>query len=231
MASYNIPNAPRQLDMNTFKALADAHDGMAKSCRYVSVIRPVGAFIAGYTNIARELMYLTEVAEMPGRGYMSVDTRYYGPNQKFPYQTTYEDMNMTFICRSRSFEREFFDDWQWYINPNNTFDFNYKDEYRSQIDVYLYSDFDKSNGGGPTAEYMHTLIDAYPILVNPQPISWADDQFLRLTVTFTYSWWVRKDKEPGPRVTGANASFNLVDTGAASGYAGSLSPRTRLYYD
>lgn len=231
MASYNIPNAPKQLDMITFKSFADSLDGLAKSCRYVAVIRPIGSFVAAYNTLAKDLMYLTEVAEMPGRGFMSMDTRYYGPNQKFPYLSQYEDINMTFLCRSRSFEREFFDDWQWIINPNNTFDFNYRDEYRATIDLYQYSDFDKNNSGGPTPEYMFSLHEVYPILVNPQPVSWADDQFMRLGVTFTYSWWTRKDKEPGPRTSGANGSFNLVDTGETQGLNATMTPRNRLSYD
>jgi hypothetical protein len=231
MATYNIPNAPKQLDMNTFKAFADAQDGLAKSCRFVAVIRPIGALIVGYSDIAKDLMYLTEVAEMPGRGFMSAEVRYYGPSQKYPYQSTYEDISMTFLCRSKSLEREFFDDWQWYINPNNTFDFNYKDEYRSVIDLYQYSDFDKNNSGGPTAEYMFSLNGAYPILVNPQPVTWADDQFTRLSVTFTYDWWTRKNKEPGPRTSSENASFNLVDGAVSTGYGGVMSPRDRLTYD
>jgi hypothetical protein len=231
MASYNIPNAPKQLDMITFKAFADSHDGLAKSCRYVAVIRPIGALVAPYSTLARDIMYLTEVAEMPGRGFMSMDVRYYGPNQKFPYLSQYEDINMTFLCRSRSLEREFFDDWQWLINPNNTFDFNYRDEYKAAIDIYQYSDYDKEDSGGPSAEYMFSLNDAYPILVNPQPVSWADDQFMRLGVTFTYTWWTRKDKEPGPRSSSANGSFSLVDIGETRGLNATMSPRGRLSYD
>jgi hypothetical protein len=244
MASYTIPNAPRQLDMTTFKAFSESQGGLAKSCRFVAVIRPIGALIVNNTDIARDLMYLTEVAEMPGRGFMSADVRYYGPNQKFPFQSQYEDINMTFVCRSQSRERQFFDDWQWYISPNNTFDFNYKDEYRAEIDLYQYSEIDKDNvdedgkprsrprvGGGPSVEYMFSLQDAFPILVNPQPVSWADDQFTRLGVTFSYSWWKRKDWEPGPAVSSANASFSLTPTGENLNYSPSMSQRTRLSYD
>jgi hypothetical protein len=239
MASNNIPNAPKQLDMNTFKAFSDAQDGLAKSCRFVAVIRPVGSLIAQYNGITRDLMYLTEVAEMPGRGFMSAEVRYYGPNQKFPYQSSYEDISMTFLCRTKSLEREFFDDWQWIINPNNTFDFNYRDEYRSVIDIYQFSDYDKTNrdgsapklGGEPTAEYIFTLNDAYPILVSPQPVTWADDQFTRLSVTFTYSWWTRRFREYGPTSSGENASFNLVDRGVSTGFGGTMNPRNRLSYD
>lgn len=230
-SSFTISNAPKQLDMNTFKVFAESHDGLAKSCRFVALIRPVGALVAQYNEQAKDLMYLTEMAEFPGRGFMSMDVRYYGPNQKFPYLSQYEDINLTFICRNRSIERQFFDDWQWVINPNNTFDFNYKDEYRAVIDLYQYSDFDRDDSGGPTAEYMFSLHDAYPILVSPQPVSWADDQFMRLGVTFTYSWWTRKDIEPGPTGDDGSGSFRLVDSGEIQSLGATMSPRNRLSYD
>lgn len=236
MEKTKISNAPKELDMNTFKVFAESHDGLAKSCRFVALIKPVGSLIAQYDNQAKDLqaedlMYLTEMAEMPGRGFMSMDARYYGPNQKFPYLSQYEDINLTFLCRNRSSERRFFDDWQGLINPNNTFDFNYRDEYRAVIDLYQYSDFDRDDLGGPTAEYMFSLHDAYPILVNPQPVSWADDQFMRLGVTFTYSWWTRKNIEPGPRMDEGSSSFRLVDSDRVQRLDPTMSVRDRLNYD
>jgi hypothetical protein len=80
----------------------------------------------------RELPYLCEVAEIPRRGFMNMDVRYYGPNEKLPFLTQYEDMNLTFLCRNKSYERQFFDDWMSIINPTNTFDFNYRESYESR---------------------------------------------------------------------------------------------------
>jgi hypothetical protein len=244
-----ISNAPKQLDMNTFKVFAESHDGLAKSCRFVALIRPVGALVAIYQDQAKDLMYLTEMAELPGRGFMSMDVRYYGPNQKFPYLSQYEDINLTFLCRNRSIERHFFDNWQNIINPNNTFDYNYKDEYRAIIELYQYNDFDRDDPRltndeyeidrpnpteeyrpGPTAEYMFSLHDAYPILVNPQPVSWADDQFMRLGVTFTYSWWTRNHIEPGPVGNDGSGSFRLVDSDRVQRLDPTMSARSRLDY-
>lgn len=214
MASTIINNAPEDLNMLDFKAFSDAQQGPAKSCRFAVRIVPQGEYIRQYGTIARQLVYLCEAAEYPGRGLNNIDLRYYGPNFKLPYQSAYEDINLTFICRARSFEREFFDDWMMYINPPNTFDFNYRDQYRAEIQIFQFTDFAKSrNTDAPQAEYMYTLHNAYPILINPQPLTWADDQFLRLGVTFTYTWWTRKGRDPEPRnAAGANASFRLTTT-------------------
>jgi hypothetical protein len=211
MASIDITSAPKDLTMNDFRAIADDFGGLAKSCRFISLIRPVGNYIKPYYNLTRDLVYLTEVAELPGRGFMNIDVRYYGPNHKLPFQTTYEDLNLTFLCRSESLEREFFDDWMLIINPVNTFDFNYRDDYRSDIDIYQYSEVADYEDDTPVAKYWITIKNAYPILINPQPVTWSDDQIQRLVVSFTYTHWIRKGLDPEPRTSSGGYSFSLVE--------------------
>lgn len=131
-----------------------------------------------------DLVYLCEVAEFPGRTYMNSDIRYYGPSVKFPFQTVYEDVNFTFLCRMDFDERKFFDTWMEMINPISTYDFNYKSEYSTSIDIFQLDEKQKP-------VYCITLLEAYPLQVSPQPVTWADDNFQRLAVTFTYSKWGR----------------------------------------
>ena len=47
----------------------------------------------------------------------------------------------------------------------------------------------------PEPTYAFTLYKAYPLLVNSQPVTWTDDNFLRLTVNFTYTEWRREGKD------------------------------------
>lgn len=208
MASINIPNPPQNLTLYNFKSIAEKYDSLAKAYRFAAAIRPVGQLLAPYSTFTQELIYLTEVAEIPGRGFVNLDVRYYGPNHKLPFQSQYEDLNMTFLCRNRSLERQFFDDWMLIINPINSFDFNYRDDYRAEIDIYQMSDV---GVGVPKAEYWITVHNAYPLSVNPQPVTWADEQFQRLVVSFTYTHWSRYGLDPVPRSGEPGGfSFNLV---------------------
>lgn len=207
MATIPITGAPENLTMEDFKAISEDYGGLVRACRFAAVIRPTGRFITSLSNVVEDLTYLCEVAEMPGRGFMNVDLRYYGPNFKLPFQSQYEDMNMTFLCRTTSLERQFFDDWMLVINPVNTWDFNYRDDYRSEIDIFQFGEFgvEDQDSAGPEAVYRFTLHNAYPVLVNPQPVTWADaDQFQRLIVSFTYTHWSRKGLDPEPSVTDPN---------------------------
>ena len=213
-----VQNAPMTLDMETIASVVHDYGSLAKSCRFAVRILPSGTnsrinSIGGDT-ILNDLIYLCEVAEFPGRGFEAVDLRYYGPAFKMPFSTVYEDISLTFLCRSDSPEREFFDNWMDLINPVNTFNFNYRDEYACKIEIFQYSENDSFIGSGmPNPKYVFSLQDAYPILVNPQSITWADDQFLRLGVTFTYTKWLRPGLDPKGRVgVNTNASYSALPT-------------------
>lgn len=199
MGNRYIRNAPSNLSMIDFDSISRYKSGgLAKSARFVARIIPTGSFLMDMTggdDVLQDLIYLCESTEYPGRSFNNMDVRHYGPNHKVPYQSVYEDINMTFLCRAEAEERKLFDDWMTIINPLNNFDFNYKDEYTCQIQIFQFSDA-TDNGYSPDPRYSFTLLEAYPILVNPQPVTWADEQFLRLGITFTYSWWSRDFVDP-----------------------------------
>lgn len=212
MASVNFSNAPSidSLTMQHFRSYADQHGGLARACRFICRIVPIGEMLTAINSngITRDLQYLTEMAEMPGRALMNIDMRYYGPSFKLPFQSSYEDINLGFICRAKGMEREFFDDWLQIINPSNTWDFNYRDDYRCNLEVFHFTDTPgqigyasgsengKGDGGENNAIYKATIHNAYPINVNQQPLLWQDDQFMKLVVSFTYTHWSRDGLDP-----------------------------------
>lgn len=201
MATVNFNNSPTNLKLPDFRAVADDLGGPAKACRFASVIRPTGSLLQQTqlgNSILRDLTYLNEIAEMPGRGFMNMDVRYYGPSHKLPFQSSYEDLNLTYVCRTKSLERQFFDDWMLIVNPINTFDFNYRDDYRADVDIYQFSDVGKDY---PEAEYLITVHNSYPILLTGQPLMWADQDIQKLVVTFTYSHWSRQGLDPVAKTT------------------------------
>ena len=234
MSSIDFKNQIQDLSMTAVLGVINQYGGLAKSCRFVVRINPPKAFApsaTGRNSMFRDLVYLCEAAEMPGRGFVSADVRYYGPNQKLPVQTQYEDTTMTFLCRAESYERQFFDDWMNVINPVNSFDFNYREDYETKIEIMQFAEFaprtteatvspnrglEQAAAKAPEETYRITLYNAYPMLVNPQQMTWADDQYLRLSVTFTYQKWKRDnyqlEKPPELRGDGSliDGSTNIM---------------------
>jgi hypothetical protein len=235
MSDIPVKNQLKKLTMLDVMGIMNDYGGLAKSCRFAVKINPPRFITSGSTdnkikdvNITNDLVYLCEAAEMPGRGFVNADVRYYGPNQKLPVLTQYEDTTMTFLCRTESYERQFFDDWMEYINPTNSFNFNYRNDYETTIEIMQFSEYAAAptqvgpNPGTqresryPEETYRITLFNAYPLLVNPQPMTWADDQLMRLAVTFTYHKWKRvgRDAEPKSEAALVEGATNITGEGS-----------------
>lgn len=199
MPSFTINNQPTNLKMSDFWVYSSVFGGLAKSARFAVRIVPSGtdSLLArlGYRQLMQQMTYLCEAAEFPGRGFLSYDLRYYGPNFKVPYNSEYQETALTFLCRTESFERQFFDDWMEVINPSNTFDFSYKDSYKAEIHMFQFGETGTTTTE-PVATYSWVLHNAFPVLINPQPVTWADDNFQRLAVSFTYTNWSRVNRDP-----------------------------------
>ena len=92
-------------------------------------------------------------------------------------------MTLTFLCTNEFWERKLFDRWLEAIMPSDTNNMRYpKDEntrYMTPIKVIQYDDFIKQI-------YAVELIDAFPIGLSAQQLSWSEDGFHRLSVQFAY---------------------------------------------
>ena len=134
-------------------------------------------------SLSRYLALQCETAELPGKTLMTHEAKVYGPTFKVPYMSQYGDTNLTFICTNDFYERKLFDRWVEAINPTDTNNLRYakgeKTRYMTNIKIIQYDDFIKQI-------FAIELIDAFPIGIAAQPLSWAEDTFHRLSVQFAY---------------------------------------------
>lgn len=213
MASFPAPNAPKNLTMLDMRAKMDDLGGPAKNCRFAVRILPEGSgsngrghFLTnlGYSNMLSDMTYLCESVNFPGRGFDFMEARYYGPPLFLPYNTKYSnELTLSLITRGEALERQMFDDWMEIINPTNIFDFNYATDYYCRIQIYQFKEIPATPAGvkptEPMPAYHWELQQCWPISVNEQAVTWADNDVLRLQVTFTYRYWRRpgRDQIPG----------------------------------
>lgn len=213
MASIALPNSPKNLTMLDMRAKMDMLGGPAKQCRFAVRILPEGQgqdgqghFITrlGYGALLNDMTYLCEAVDLPGRGFDFMEARYYGPPQYLPYNSKYSnETTLTLLTRANALERQLFDDWLEIINPTNTFDFNYASDYYCRLQIFQLKEIPGPGSGNPPnspdATYMWEMIQAWPISVGEQAVTWADNDVLRLQVTFTYRYWRRpgRDQLPG----------------------------------
>jgi hypothetical protein len=134
-------------------------------------------------SISRNLALQCETAELPGKVLQTADVKIYGPTFKVPYQTQYTDTTLTFLCTNEFYERKLFERWTEAIMPPDTNNLRYAKEeetrYLTNIKIIQYDEFVRQI-------YAVELIDAFPIGISPQTLSWSEDGFHRLSVQFAY---------------------------------------------
>ena len=134
-------------------------------------------------SLSRYLALQCESAELPGKTLLTQDVKIYGPGFKVPFQTQYTETTLTFVCTNEFYERKLFERWMEAIMPTDTNNLRYsKDEetrYMTNIQIIQYDDFIKKI-------FIIELLDAFPISVASQPLSWSEEGFHRVSVQFTY---------------------------------------------
>jgi len=124
-----------------------------------------------------------ENANLPSRTFATTEQKFgSNPIEKYPYQVTYNDVDMTFIVSGDMSEKKYFDAWHEMIMPSSTFTPSYKNTYSGNIEITQYDLLNNPS-------YTVTLIDAYPIVVNQLDLDWSSDGYHKLTVVFAYTYW------------------------------------------
>jgi len=162
---------------------------------------PVPLTLVPYVKSAKALNYRCESANLPGRSLATTELKIgSNPVEKYPYLTTYNDMQLTFMVDDDMNQKVFFDAWLNFINPTYNYNFRYKGDYATVITVNQYDVTNK-------VSYSVNLYDAYPISIEPLDLDWGGDGYHKLRVTFAYTYWSNNSLQ--------SYGMQLVDAGLA----------------
>ena len=143
----------------------------------------------GDTDTERDLTYRADSVDIPGRSMSTVEHKFqnYGPVNKVAYGSVYGDVSVQFILSEDLREKEYFEIWQdkmvgtGAFNQTKSSSFNpkYFDNYAGTVEIRQYA---------PTGELraIHTLDEAYPLVINPITMGWGEEGVARLGITFAY---------------------------------------------
>jgi hypothetical protein len=148
---------------------------------------PVPLKLVSYRNLGQRLTLRCENAELPSRTLATTERKIYGPTEKHPYVSTYNESTFTFIVSDDMLEKKFFDAWMDLINPRSTFNVAYKKDYMTNITVNQYDLQNKKT-------YSVSLNEAFPLSVNQLDLDWSNESaYHKLSVVFAYYTWERND--------------------------------------
>jgi hypothetical protein len=191
---------------------------LARPARF-DVEIPVPLKLVAYLGTGRNLRLRCENAELPSKTFATTERKIYGPTEKHPYLTTFNDSTFTFMVSDDMSEKKLFDAWMNLINPKTTFDLNYKNDYVTGITVNQYNVKNEKT-------YSITMIDAFPISVNQLDLDWSNENtHHKLAVTFAYYTWENNSIAAFAEDlinAGVSTAVNMA-TDALTAYAGKTS--------
>ena len=146
------------------------------------VFFPLPAGLNSFGNSRDILTFRCENAQLPGRTFATAEQRTYGPIEKFPYLTTYNDLDVTLIVDGDMRQKRLFDSWMELVNPSSTNNFRYRNAYSTMLSIRQYEVTDRIS-------YQVRFINAYPISMNQMDLDWQADGYHKLNITFAYTRW------------------------------------------
>ncbi len=159
--------------------------------------------LAQYIGVARNARYRCEASQLPGVSMGTVNRKIYGPIEKQPLSTNYNDALLIFAVSGDLSEKYLFDAWINLIQPNSSFDLNYKSDYVAPLTINQYDVTDK-------LVYSVTLNDCFPYSINQLDLDWSNEtMFHKLYVTFAYHTWTQN--------TIQSFEQNLIQAGISTG--------------
>lgn len=159
------------------------------------------------SNSVKQVALRCDTSTLPGISFAeSEEIRRFGvgPTEKHPYLPIFGAISASYIVDGAGAIHSFFYDWMSYmvgfdssqgmsaVNGfgRSPYEVAYKDDYKSTVTIFVYNELNDK-----IIEL--TLNSAYPIAINPIPLSWGNtDQFMKLDVTWDYMDWSMKYHTP-----------------------------------
>ena len=188
---------------------------LAQTSIYQVKIQPppaVRAFIGGrrrdvnYSDDGENIELLCHETALPGTSFSTheVTNDYAGSREKMAYRRQYDEtIDMTFYVDKEYNVIEFFEGWVDWISGYNkrsptvgdareiyrsgaaTYRMNYPETYKAPI--YL-TKFEKNLS---EKQMVYEFVDAFPLNLISMPVSYAQSEILKLSVSFSYTRYVR----------------------------------------
>lgn len=193
--------------LNTFLAEISNQALLDTSRHLMLFTLPKGLLEHYDSNSVKQVALRCDTSTLPGISFAeSEEIRRFGvgPTEKHPYLPIFGAISASYIVDGAGAIHSFFYDWMSYMIGFDSsqgmssvngfgrapYEVAYKDDYKSTVTILVYNELNDK-----IVEL--TLNSAYPIAINPIPLSWGNtDQFMKLDVTWDYVDWSVKYYSP-----------------------------------
>jgi hypothetical protein len=165
-----------------------ATDGLAFNNRFSVMFSLPPTLIAaksGYNwtgHLPTVLMYCDSVT-LPGLNISTTQARTYGELREMPYERLYDNINLTFYVDNSMDSKSLFDTWINSIQDPATRQFNYYNEYITDMEIFVHDKDDEEI-------YRVKLFECYPKSISPIQMDYSSKDVMKLQVSINYRYWL-----------------------------------------
>jgi len=151
-------------------------------------------------NNGRRVNAFCKSINMPEREVVMKETRHNGPPRKFAIDFKSAAITATFYCDKFLRERTYFELWQQSAFSLKTFNYNFYDNYVSDVNIFQLGSFDTRNERDATT-YAVKLFDCYPKIISPVEYDYTQNDVQTFTVTFEFRYWINYTIDRNNQIT------------------------------
>ncbi len=178
----------------------------------------------------RRVRAFCNAIEMPERTIETKEIRHHGTPYKLAFDFKSADITATFMCDKFLRERSYFETWQSAVFSTKSNNFNFYDNYVSDINIFQLGQFASRNERDDIT-YAVKLFECYPKTIGPVAYSYQNNEVQTFQVTFTFRYWVNYFLERSGNIELGSPNFRSVDVkssfGAFGGILNKLPPELR----
>lgn len=126
---------------------------------------------------------------MPDRDMQIKEVRHQGPAYKIVHDYKSADITATFYSDKFLRERSYFELWQSAMYNNQTQNYNFYDNYVSNVNIYQLGSFANQDFRDDIT-YGIQLYECFPKTIGPVDYSYDANTIQTFTVTFTFRYWL-----------------------------------------
>jgi hypothetical protein len=158
---------------------------------------------------------------MPDRDIQAKEVRHSGPVFKIAHDHKSADIQATFYCDKFLRERSYFELWQSAIYSNQSNNYNFYDNYVSDVNIFQLGQFASRNERDDVT-YAVKLFNCYPKTIGPVEYNYDANALQTFTVTFAFRYWINYFLDQAGQVELGNPAFRDVTVKSGGGIFGGL---------
>jgi hypothetical protein len=158
---------------------------------------------------------------MPERTIEMKEVKHHGPAYKIATDYKSADITATFYADKFLRERSYFELWQKAAFSNQSHNFNFYDNYVSDVNIFQLGQFASRNERDDVT-YAVKLFDCFPKTISAVEYSYEANAIQTFTVTFGFRYWINYFLDRSGNIELGQANFRDVSVKSSFGAFGGL---------